>query len=507
MSSPAQRIDYLPIDSHGMIGNMETCALVGTEGTIDWMCYPQFNSSSVFGRILDCRKGGSFSIRAMNYTKTKQHYWPDTNILITRFMSKHGIGELIDFMPVSEKRPCTNFLIRKVNCIHGSMTFKVSCCPSFNYASDLHECKIGAHGKKAFFKPFYNPMNPLNIPESRINCEHATLYCSKPILKIIPVLPIIPIVNGVNTQSNTLSPTVRRQSMCMMDPYVDSMTGNCVECEFTIEEDESVTFVFGTFDDALTCPEQELSSIFGSKTITQYGEEMLNETLDYWHDWLQKCTYKGRWREQVKRSALALKLLTYEKTGAILAAASTSLPEGIGGVRNWDYRFTWIRDASFTLYSFMSIGFMEEATKFVKYLEARISEMNLKYKQSDEKGSPPPLQVMYSIDGEHELIERTIDHLSGYMNSKPVRIGNGAYDQLQLDIYGELMDSMYIYDKYGNSISYDFWKHLRFITNWVCNNWDEKDGKFFVNFNRIDIWQRVFGKLEVEDNILFTVES
>ncbi|KAG2392989.1 hypothetical protein C9374_009566 [Naegleria lovaniensis] len=427
------RVDYLPIDSHGMIGNMTTCALVGIEGTIDWFCYPQFNSESIFGRILDCQKGGSFAIRALNYTKSQQHYWPDTNILITRFMSKSGIGELTDFMPFSDKKKFANLLIRKVTCVHGKMTFRLSCCPAFNYARDTHQCKLEQDKKSALFSsPQLNVM----------------LKCGGNVeLKVIPV----------SSSSSSLYNT---------NPYIDSITGDVVESEFSIEEDEEVTFMVGSEEDL---------SLITSEDMNELSNDWMNETLDYWHNWLKKCTYKGRWRETVRRSALALKLLVFEKTGAILAAPSTSLPEGLGGVRNWDYRYTWIRDASFTLYSFMRIGFMEEASRFVQFLASRISEMSQRHKLSDEKGAPPPLQVMYSIDGEHELDEMTLDHLSGYMNSKPVRIGNGAYNQLQLDIYGELMDSMYIYNKYGTPISYDFWQHLRFITNWVCNNWDEKD--------------------------------
>jgi GH15 family glucan-1,4-alpha-glucosidase len=226
--------------------------------------------------------------------------------------------------------------------------------------------------------------------------------------------------------------------------------------EFELEAGESRAFVLQVAKpgEATEWPPEE-----------EEAREWFESTVRYWREWLSHCTYTGRWREMVHRSALVLKLLTYEPTGAIVAAPTCSLPESVGGERNWDYRYTWIRDAAFTLYALMRIGFTEEAAKFMSWIEARCHEMSA-------KGA---LQIMYGIGGEHELQERTLDHLSGYCGSKPVRIGNGACEQHQLDIYGELLDSIYLYNKYGSPISYELWQDVRRLLDWVCKHWREKD--------------------------------
>ena len=229
-------------------------------------------------------------------------------------------------------------------------------------------------------------------------------------------------------------------------------TGNGVAGEFTLEEGQSQSFELHGRRDQIDLPEH-------------VGDQLFRDTIHYWRQWIAKCTYRGRWREMVHRSALLLKLLTFEPTGAIVAAPTCSLPESLGGSRNWDYRYSWIRDAAFTVYSLMRIGFTEEAGEFVSFLDARCHEM-------EPEGS---LQTVYGIDGRHVLTEETLDHWEGYKGSGPVRIGNAAYDQLQLDIYGELMDSLYLYNKYGTPISYDLWRYLRRLTDWVCKHWKEKD--------------------------------
>lgn len=393
--------NYQPIDDYGIIGNMRSAALVGLNGSIDWFCFPHFDSPSIFAKILDHRKGGHFCICPETNFKTKQFYWPDTNVLITRYLCDEGIVEVSDFMPVGPQVKDSNDyrIIRRVKGINGRVKMRMECQPAFNYARDPHEIVLSEGG--ASFKSESLAMD------------------------LDSTLPL-------------------------------EIEGEILMAEFSIGQDDAEFFILHQSDE-----ENPIQREIGLKQV----EEDLHHTLLFWRSWITKSTYKGRWRETVHRSALILKLLTFEPTGAIVAAATCSLPEGIGGERNWDYRYTWIRDAAFTIYAFMRLGFTEEATAFMGWVVQRLGECT-----KDE-----PLQIMYGIDGRHELKEMELDHLEGYMKSSPVRIGNGAYDQLQLDIYGELMDSVYLFNKHAQSLGYGGWKEVIKIANWVVENWKEKD--------------------------------
>ena len=393
---------YQPIENYGLIGNMRTTALIGMNGSIDWLCFPHFDSPSVFAAILDDGKGGRFSIAPIpNHVKSKQYYWPDTNVLVTRFHTTDGVGRVIDFMPVGKDAAnCTKHgIVRRIQTIRGTMSFRLECRPSFNYGRDTHAITV--------------------------NSQRGVFESPNLTLRLGATIPL-------------------------------QQKGDALTAEFTLEEGEGVDVCLQEMES------DDLSSDFCPEA---HAEELFTQTVGYWRTWLSKCTYSGRWREMVQRSALVLKLLTFQPTGAIVAAPTCSLPEGIGGERNWDYRYTWIRDAAFTLYGLLRIGFTEEASQFMHWLEARCHELK-------PDGS---LQIMYGIDGRHTLTEETLEHLEGYRGSSPVRIGNGAYDQLQLDIYGEMLDSVYLYNKYGTPISYDLWKHLRRLINWVCDNWQRTD--------------------------------
>lgn len=391
---------YQPIENYGVIGNMRTTALVGMNGSIDWFCFPYFDSPSVFASILDDKKGGYFKIVPVTERIThKQFYWPETNVLVTRFLSPDGVGEIIDYMPVPVPEKEYGQLIRFVKVVRGAMSFKMKCCPAFNYARDNHETEITP--------------------------------------------------GWVSFRSSGLS-------MGLATPVSVKRDGKGVTAQFELQEGETTTFIFREIEPGTIC------NIPLTKSETY---ELLKNTVEYWRSWLSNCTYTGRWREIVCRSALVLKLLTFEPTGAIVAAPTCSIPEVVGGERNWDYRYSWVRDSAFTLYGLLRIGFTEEAARFMAWLEDRCSEQN-------PDGS---LNIMYGINGRHILNEETLDHLDGYKGSRPVRIGNSAATQLQLDIYGELMDSTYLFNKYGNPISYELWTHLRKLINWVCDNWQRKD--------------------------------
>jgi len=393
---------YHPIQNYGLIGNMRTVALVGTHGSIDWFCYPHFDSPSVFARILDQNKGGHFRISPQESDYTcKQFYWPDTNVLVTRFLTDSGVCQLIDYMPVGESQigAGQNRLVRRIHMVRGQMALRMECHPAFDYGRQSHSTLLNEHGAG-----FHSPTLSLGLATSE--------------------------------------PLKEEQGKVWAD--------------LTLTEGESANFVIKEIAQGQSC-----DTCFSE----QVAEDGFKRTVHYWRDWLRQCTYTGRWRETVHRSALTLKLLTFEPTGAIVAAPTSSLPEGVGGERNWDYRYTWIRDASFTVYAFMRIGFNHEAENFMQWIEARCQELK-------PDGS---LQIMYGIDGRHQLIEEHLDHLEGYQGSAPVRLGNGAYDQLQLDIYGELMDSVYLYNKYGDPISYDFWMNLRKLVNWIADHWHLPD--------------------------------
>ena len=392
---------YEPIENYGLIGNLRTAALVSFDGSVDWLCWPHFDSPSVFGALLDANRGGRWQIAPVNRedVQGKQFYWPETNVLITRFLSPEGVGELQDFMPVGLPEPGPRQLIRRVRVTRGEIRFRMYCHPAFDYARARHETEL--QGEMACFR---SPGLSLSLASS------------------VPL----------------------RIEECG------------VVAEFTLQEDECVTFVLRDLDypcGAVSCPSGE------------NAEQLFEDTVRYWRKWLSSCTYEGRWREMVHRSALALKLMTFEPTGAMVAAPTCSLPEEIGGVRNWDYRYTWIRDAAFTLYGLQRIGFTGEAAAFMHWLEERCRE-------ADPKEG---LQIVYGIDGRRDLEEIDLLHLEGYRGSRPVRVGNGAAKQLQLDIYGELLDSVYLFNKYGTPISYEIWIHLRQLIEYVCDNWQLQD--------------------------------
>lgn len=393
---------YQPIESYGVIGDLHTVALCGMNGSIDWLCYPHFDSPSIFAALLDDEKGGRFEIApADRRARPKQMYLPDSNILVTRFLSPHGVGEVIDYMPVdlSAEARYRHRLVRVVQVVRGTMRFRVACRPRFDYARSPHTAEA--------------------------------------------------VRGGVVFRSEGLAIELRSSKPLRIEDE-DAVS------EVALAAGEHAVFVL----ERLREREQE-----HHRDIKREHRESYAATVSYWQRWLAQSQYRGRWREMVNRSALVLKLLTFVPTGAIVAAPTTSLPELVGGGRNWDYRYTWIRDASFTLYALLRIGFEEEAKQFMTWLEARCREL----------GPDGSLRIVYSVEGRPDMPEFTLDHLEGYRGSKPVRIGNAAAEHLQLDIYGELLDAVYLYNKFAEPISYDLWANVRRLLDWLIRHWREPD--------------------------------
>ena len=395
--------DYMPIAEHGVIGDLHSVALVRTDATIDWYCCPRFDSPSVFGAILDNDRGGYYRIApARGGWTAKQLYLPDTNVLITRFLTPGGVGEVQDFMPIGRpgRGARRHRLFRRVVAVRGEMTFRLEVEPRFDYARASHQ---------------------------------VLLY-----------------ENGVVFRSPSISLTIESAT-----PLRDRQTG--ADAEFTLGTGESATFVM----------EEVPETHVPRQSSEAEMREALEDTVEYWRRWLAQSRYEGRWREMVDRSALTLKLLTYRPTGAMVAAATTSLPEQIGGPRNWDYRYTWIRDAAFSVHALLRLGFTEEAAAFMDWLNGRLRE-----RRSPHAG---PLRVLYDIHGGSDLDEHILDHFEGYRGSTPVRIGNGAASQLQLDMYGEVIDSIYMYTDRGTRIHYDAWEDLTRLIDWISEHWDHAD--------------------------------
>jgi GH15 family glucan-1,4-alpha-glucosidase len=392
---------YQPIENYGIVGDLHTVALVGMDGSIDFMCFPRFDSPSIFAALLDDRRGGRFELAPIKKeAKQKQLYLPDSNILLSRFLFEDGVAEISDFMPIDVSRHAHD-LVRRAKTVRGNITYRMACSPRFNYGRTAH--RVEPKDGEILFVPEDSTVKALRLRGS------------------VPI----------------------------------STHDGAAVAEFRLGTDESASFVLEEVREKEESP----------SSAESYVSVSFKETLNFWRRWIGQSKYRGRWREEVNRSALILKLLTYIPTGAIVAAPTFGLPEEAGGERNWDYRYTWIRDASFTLYALIRLGYTEEAGAFMSWIEARCAEL-------EPDGS---LQVMYGIDGRHLLAEEKLSHFEGYRKSSPVRIGNGACRQLQLDIYGELLDSIYLYDKYGQPISYDLWVSIVRLLNWVCGNWNQKD--------------------------------
>lgn len=401
-------MSYQPVENHGVVGDLHTVALVAMDGSIDFMCFPRFDSPTIFAALLDERNGGRFQIApTLGSVGRKQLYLPDSNVLLTRFLSNVGVAEISDFMPAGE-RGDAHALVRRAKTVRGEVRYRMVCAPRFDYAHAPH--RVERRGIDVLF-----------VPET----------ASQPALRLRSEVPM-------------------------------HLADGAAVAEFTLRAGETAGFVFEIASQDESSP----------SAVPGYASQSFKDTLNFWRRWIGRSTYQGRWQEMVNRSALILKLLTSHPHGSIVAAPTFSLPERIGGERNWDYRYTWIRDASFTLYALFRLGYTREAAAFMRWIEARAHEI-------DPDDPHSPFQPMYRIDGGRELPEQILPHLEGYKRSSPVRIGNAGVGQLQLDIYGELMDTVYLYNKYGDPISSDLWGTLTRLVDWVCRHWRQPDAGFW----------------------------
>lgn len=384
---------------YGIIGNCITAALVSKNGSIDWCCLPKFDSPSVFAKLLDKEKGGSFGFEVDDSYEITQKYLPKTNILVTRFESPDAAFEVRDFMPRyyedNGKLHTPLVIIRYLKLLKGEPRFKVIYNPKIGYAKEE---------------------------------------------------------------------TISR----IKDNYIKS---------HTVEGSYDSVYFYSDFDYESILNGKELTLTKDSFFMLSYYEKILDQTIDrcflqyqrtyaYWLNWSEKTTNYNAYNKEIRRSALVLKLLTYEKSGAVLAAATTSLPETIGEVRNWDYRFCWIRDASMVLRVLFELGHVDSAQRFMNFIVHTVPN----------KGDK--MQIMYGINGESILTEYSLDHLSGYENSKPVRVGNAAYIQKQNDIFGILTEIIYqqfLYFKNSLEHSEELWTIVTQIVHVVSENWMKPD--------------------------------
>jgi GH15 family glucan-1,4-alpha-glucosidase len=402
---------YPNIADHGLIGDLQTTALVTTTGTINWFCCPRFDSPSIFAALLDADKGGYFQIAPdqAGYV-TRQLYLPDSAVLVTRFMTADGVGELLDFMPPLTGRATDRHkLVRIMRVPRGSMQFAMDLQPRFDYGRAKHKTDLSEHGAVI-----------TGADGMRLTVHMA----------------------GAGSAGTKNGSGLRR-------------TGNGLRASWTLHEGQAAGVV--------------VESMGGPPKRLQPAElnRLLDQTTAFWRNWLHQSSYRGRWREMVGRSAMTLKLLTYDPTGAPVAAATAGLPEDPGGERNWDYRYTWIRDGSFSIYALLGLGYKEESAKFAAWMRERLSE-----KAGDASG---PLKIMYRVDGSSDLSEEVLKHFEGWRRARPVRIGNGAADQLQLDIYGEAMDALYLADKSGFSVPNQGWQAVVDMMDWLAEHWDQPD--------------------------------
>src|SRR5579871_2360822 len=390
----------LPIEAYAVIGDGRSAALVSREGSVDWLCWPRFDSPSIFGALLDEKSGGTWSIRPAGPFLSTRRYLPGTNVLETRFETDSGAAVLTDLMPVAseeEKREALfpdHELLRVVRCEGGEVELEIVYEPRPDYAREI--AKLRAHGASGI----------------RTELSHAGLLL---------------LASDVD-----------------LDLSVEGVARGRVRLGAGDARRFSLTY------------EDELPGVVGLPG--SHADEAIRRSVAWWRSWIRRMSYGGPAREAVERSALALRLLVYAPSGAVVAAPTTSLPERPGGDLNWDYRYCWLRDASLTARALLGLGFQDETSAFVSWLlqATRLTR--------------PRLTTLYDVHGNAPISERILPHLSGYGGAAPVRIGNAAVSQLQLDVYGEVIDAVVQVVREGKALDRETERLLRGFGEFVCKN-------------------------------------
>ncbi|MFJ1802131.1 glycoside hydrolase family 15 protein [Streptomyces sp. NPDC088180] len=418
---------YPPIADHGLVGDLQTVALISARGVVDWLAAPRFDSPSVFAALLDHERGGYFRLAPEGGTHTcKQLYYPDTAVVVTRFMAPDGVGEVLDWMtPIRSGGPTgRHTLVRTVRAVRGTVRFGLECRPRFDYGRAAHEPVLDPTARAAVFR-----------------------------------------APGVTAHLRTAFPL--------------ALDGRDAVGGVTLRAGETSGAVF-----TLCAPDGPEPPRPTAEAIT----DELWDVVDFWQRWVRGSRYDGRWLDMVNRSAITLKLLTYEPSGAPVAAATMGLPEQLGGERNWDYRYTWVRDGSLSVRALLDLGFVDEATAFTHWLGDRLRD------RRDDGGEP--LRIMYRVDGSPLETERILGHLEGYRGSHPVRLGNAAADQLQLDIYGEALYALSEGREVGIQAGHRGWKILSRTLDRLADSWDRPDegiwetrgGRKDFTYSRVMCW-------------------
>ncbi|MFF8833385.1 glycoside hydrolase family 15 protein [Streptomyces sp. NPDC015131] len=429
---------YPPVADHGLIGDLRTAALVSSDGVLDWFCAPRFDSPSLFAALLDHDRGGHFAITpdAPDAT-TRQLYLADTAVLVTRFLTEEGVGEVVDFMPLAGDDTPEEWrrVIRVLRVTRGTVRFRLSCRPRFDYGRAPHRLDLDpATGTARFTGP--------------------------------DLTAFLHLGGETGDGPPGLLP--------------DGPAGTDVRAGLTLRQGQRAAAVLTVVPgaDAPAVPRPAAADV----------RRAFDATYGHWHRWVRRSRYRGRWQQQVNRSAITLKLMTYAPTGAPVAAVTTGLPERPGGERNWDYRYTWVRDASLSVRALLDLGYEEEADAFRRWLGARVA--------TGATVTGEPLQIMYRVDGDPHLAEEVLGHLEGYRGSAPVRIGNDAAGQLQLDIYGEVAYALAHSHDAAQLAGYDGWRNLSALLDWLARTWDRPDegiwetrgGRRDFTFSRLMCW-------------------